>query len=104
AARMVAEVGTLARRADEAGKSLPTLSIDTDLRFASAADRADFTRDLSDAVTALAARYHDTTSPGGRWHRLVVAAHPHPGAPDPDGAPTSPTTPTAHEKGPTDDR
>ena len=83
AARMVAEVGDLARRADEIGKTLATLSIDTDLRFASAADRADFTRELSEAVTDLAARYHDESSPDGRWHRLVVAAHPHPGTPEP---------------------
>lgn len=81
AARMVAEVGGLARRADERGKSLPTLSIDTDLRFASPGERAAFTRELTEAVTTLAARYHDDGAPDGRWHRLVVAAHPHPGSP-----------------------
>ena len=26
----------------------------------------------------LVARYHDASAPGGRWHRLVVAAHPMP--------------------------
>lgn len=78
AARVVHEVATLTRRADEAGRSLPTLTIDTDIRFADAADRAAFTRELTEAVTALAARYHDETHPAGRWHRLVVAAHPRP--------------------------
>ena len=78
AARVVHEVATLTRRADAAGQALPTLAIDTDLRFASAADRAAFTRELTEAVTALAARYHDESTPGGRWHRLVVAAHPRP--------------------------
>ncbi|MEZ5230572.1 MAG: winged helix-turn-helix domain-containing protein [Acidimicrobiales bacterium] len=82
AARMVREVAELARRADAAEQPLATLSIDTELRFASAADRADFTRDLADAVTALAAKYHDEAAADGRWHRLVVAAHPMvPGAP-----------------------
>lgn len=76
AARLVQEVAALTRRAEESGRSLPTLAIDTDLRFASAADRAAFTRELTEAVTGLAARYHDETAPGGRWHRLVVAAHP----------------------------
>jgi predicted ArsR family transcriptional regulator len=76
AARMVREVATLARRADAAGKPLATLAIDTEIRFASAADRAAFTRDLAEAVTTLAARYHDESAAGGRWHRLVVAAHP----------------------------
>lgn len=26
----------------------------------------------------LAARYHDEAAPDGRWHRLVVVAHPSP--------------------------
>jgi predicted ArsR family transcriptional regulator len=78
AARMVREVATLTRRADAAGKSLPTLAVDTDLRFGGAADRAAFTRELTEAVAALAARYHDESTPGGRWHRLVVVAHPRP--------------------------
>lgn len=76
AARMVREVATLARRAQAAGQPLATLAIDTEIRFASAGQRAAFTRDLAEAVTALAARYHDETADSGRWHRLVVAAHP----------------------------
>ena len=78
AARVVQEVGDLVRRAREADKHLPTLSIDTEIRFRSAAERAAFTADLTRAVTALAARYHDASSPGGRSHRLIVAAHPTP--------------------------
>ena len=47
-------------------------------RFAvrSAADRAAFSSELTDAVTQLVARYHDAAAPGGRAHRLVVVAHP----------------------------
>jgi predicted ArsR family transcriptional regulator len=78
AARVVQEVTALTRRAEEAGRSLATLAIDTDICFADAADRAAFTRELSEAVTSLAARYHDETHAAGRWHRLVVAAHPRP--------------------------
>ncbi|MBI5087812.1 MAG: helix-turn-helix transcriptional regulator [Actinobacteria bacterium] len=80
AARMVGEVAQLARRADEAGKPLATLAIDTEIRFASAADRAAFTAELTSAVTTLAATYHDERAEHGRWHRLVVAAHPRPPA------------------------
>ena len=54
----------------------PTLTIDTEVRFASAQDRADFTADLANAVGNLAARYHNESAPSGRWHRLVVAAYP----------------------------
>ena len=78
AARLMREVAGLARAADSAGRPLSTMTIDADLRFASAADRAAFTRDLSDAVAAVCARHHDEESPGGRWHRLVIASHPRP--------------------------
>ena len=78
AARLVQEVGLLARRAEAAGKPLATLTVDTEIRFASAADRAAFTAELTDAVTSLVARYHHEAAPGGRPHRLVVAAHPLP--------------------------
>jgi hypothetical protein len=78
AARIVREVGDLLRRSREADKRLATLSIDTEIRFRSAADRAAFTNDLVDAVTQLVSRYHDEAAPGGRAHRLVVVAHPLP--------------------------
>ena len=75
AGRVVREVGNLARRADAAGKRLPTMAIDTEIRFRSADDRAAFADELTAAVLDLAARYHHD---GGRPHRLVVAAHPKP--------------------------
>ena len=78
ASRVVREVAGLARRADEVNKPLATLAIDTEIRFASAADRADFTRDLTAAVTTLASRYHDELAPKGRWHRVVTLAHQRP--------------------------
>ncbi|HEV2853677.1 MAG TPA: helix-turn-helix domain-containing protein [Thermoanaerobaculia bacterium] len=83
AARVIREVSVLVRRAREIGKRLPTLSLDTEVRFRSAADRAAFSRELTDAVTQLIARYHDESAPGGRAHRLVVVAHPlpHPSQP-----------------------
>lgn len=76
AARLIREVAALAMSADEAGKPLATLAIDTDIRFASPDDRAAFTRELSGAVLELAGRYHRESAPGGRWHRLMVASHP----------------------------
>ena len=75
AARIVREVGALTRRAGVAGKRLPTLAVDTEIGFRSAADRAAFTEELTAAVTSLAARYHDDA---GRKHRLVVVSHPTP--------------------------
>jgi DNA-binding transcriptional ArsR family regulator len=78
AARIVREVSGLMRRAKEAGKQLATLSIDTEIRFKSAADRAAFTNELTEAVRTLVSRYHHATAPGGRAHRLVIVAHPLP--------------------------
>jgi DNA-binding transcriptional ArsR family regulator len=72
AGRLVREVGALVRRP---GARVPTLTIDTQIGFRSAADRAAFADDLTAAVLDLAARYHHDD---GRPHRLVVAAHPVP--------------------------
>jgi DNA-binding transcriptional ArsR family regulator len=79
-ARAVREVGELWQTARAKNKRLATLSIDTAVRFRSAADRAEFTRELSDAVTSLVARYHDDTSERGRYHRLILASYPMPPA------------------------
>ncbi|WP_224245938.1 winged helix-turn-helix domain-containing protein [Hyalangium gracile] len=78
AARIVREVSTMVRRSVELGKRLPTLSVDTEIRFRSPAERAAFSQELADTVTRLVARYHDASAPGGRAHRLVIVAHPLP--------------------------
>ena len=82
-ARVVREVGDLVRRARVAGKRLATLSVDTEVRFGSAADRAAFSSELAGAVATLVSKYHDESAPGGRVHRLVVVAHPLPQTSDP---------------------
>jgi hypothetical protein len=79
AARIVREVKALLGRSEELDKQLPTLSVDTVIRFRSPADRAAFSRELAGAVAGLAARYHDESAARGRAHRLVVMAHPLPG-------------------------
>lgn len=81
AARIVHEVGKLCGIAGQANKRLATLSIDTVIRFKSPSDRAAFSSDLANAVTALAARYHDDAAPDGRPHRLVIASYPAPRTP-----------------------
>ena len=87
AARIVREVGELARRAGERDQRLATLSIDTKLCFRNAEERAAFVDDLGEFVTSLVSRYHDPSMPGGRWHRLVVAAHPMLSAPNQEEIP-----------------
>jgi predicted ArsR family transcriptional regulator len=82
-ARVVREVGDLVRRATDTGKRLATLAVDAEVRFRSAADRAAFSNELTEAVTKLVSKYHDASAPGGRVHRLMVVAHPLPKKPDP---------------------
>ena len=71
-------VSDLLRRSRAADRRLATLSLDTEIRFRSAADRAAFSNELIQAVTSLVARYHDASTSGGRVHRLVIMAHPLP--------------------------
>lgn len=78
-ARIVQEVTSLLRRSADTGKRFATLSIDTEIRFRSAAERAAFTEQLTRSITELVARYHDESAPGGRAHRLILVAHPLPG-------------------------
>jgi DNA-binding transcriptional ArsR family regulator len=94
-ARLVQEVGGLVTGAARVGRRVATYGLDTEVRFASAADRAAFADELTQAVAALASRYHDESAPGGRRHRVVVGIHQIPDAPAP-GAPDR----TPHESVP----
>ena len=75
-ARAVREVGALMGRASAADQRLPTLSIEAEVRFRSAAERASFAAELEEVVLDLVARYHDTSAPGARRHRFVSVVHP----------------------------
>ncbi|SFJ09781.1 MULTISPECIES: ArsR/SmtB family transcription factor [Amycolatopsis] len=76
AARLVRELGELITGATAARQRLATYAIDSEIRFATAADRAAFAEELGETVKELVGKYHDETAPGGRKHRLVVALHP----------------------------
>jgi DNA-binding transcriptional ArsR family regulator len=76
AARIIKDVATLGDRAASSRKRLATLTIDTELRFSGADARARFADELAAALAALSAKYHDESTPDGRWHRLVAAVYP----------------------------
>src|SRR5215471_18404379 len=59
AAQLVRDVGDLITASARAQRRLATFAMDGEIRFASAADRAAFTEELTRAVTALVAKYHD---------------------------------------------
>lgn len=76
AARTIREVAALAALARGADKRLTTLTIDTEVRFATPAAREAFANELFDTITALVAKYHDEQAPDGRPYRLFLGAHP----------------------------
>jgi DNA-binding transcriptional ArsR family regulator len=94
AARVIREVGALITGATAAGKPVATFTIDSELRFASAADRAAFAQELAAAVSGLVGKYHDEQAPGGRPHRLMLALHPALTSPTPTTTTTNMTTTT----------
>jgi len=84
AARTIRDLASLRERADEAGRRLATMTLATEVRFASAAARDAFARELTDAMARLVQRYHDASAPGGRRFRLLLGAYPSP-RPERDG-------------------
>jgi predicted transcriptional regulator len=77
ASEAIRDVAEQERRAREAKKRLATFSMHADVRFATAADRQQFTTELANAVARLVARYHDDEAEGGRTYRFLVGAYPH---------------------------
>lgn len=73
AARVIRDVAVLRERALAADQRLATLTLETEIAFASPRDLRSFADELQAAVAELVARYH---RPGGRRHRLVAASHP----------------------------
>lgn len=76
AAKAIRDVASLRQRAEKAGKRLATFTLQTELRFASAADRAAFVEELTAEVARLAAKYHDEQATGGRKFQFVIGAYP----------------------------
>jgi len=76
AARTIREVAALASLAREAGQRLTTLTLDTEISFASPADREAFGNELVKTINALAAKYSAAGGPDARAYRLFVGAHP----------------------------
>lgn len=88
AARAIREVAEVRGRAERAGRPIATLSLQTEVRFASADDRNAFAEDVANAVAQLVREYH---TPGddeaGRLHKFFIGGYPAITKPDtPSGA------------------
>ena len=78
ASRALGDLGRLERGAREAGKRLATLSLDFEIRFASAQQRSAFADELSEAIAELVRRYHCEDAPKGRLFRFYLGGYPKP--------------------------
>jgi len=78
ASRAVQELGSMQKQARDAGKKLPTLSLDVDVRFASAESRNAFAEELVQAVADLCRKYQDDSAPQGRSFRFYLGGYPTP--------------------------
>jgi DNA-binding transcriptional ArsR family regulator len=76
AAGAIRNVAVLRQRADKAGKKLATLTMETEVRFATAEARQEFTNELLNLVARLAAKYHNDKADGGRSFRFLIAGYP----------------------------
>lgn len=76
AAQAIKDVSRLSRSADAAGKTLPSLTLEAEVRFKNPRDRASFTAELTQAIANLVTKYNDTKSPEGRSFRLIAGAYP----------------------------
>lgn len=85
----VESVAELRQKADTAGKRLATLSLVSQLRFATPQAQHRFAEELTAAIAELVARHHDPDAPEGRSYRLHVGVHPDAPTDQPDPTPSS---------------
>jgi hypothetical protein len=77
AGRTIRDLASL-ETARKGGKRISTLTLEADIRFASAGSRAAFAEELTEALARLTVKYHNDRAPGGRRFRLLAAVHPTP--------------------------
>lgn len=76
AARAIRDVAQLRTRADQAGKKLATFTLQTEIKFASAAALHAFGEELANAVARLAAKYHNQKTARGRLFQVLIGSYP----------------------------
>ena len=87
AGRALNDLAALARAAADRGKRVPTLTLETSVRFATPADQRRFADELTAALATLAARYHHPDAPQGRTFRVFACGYP--AVPSPSAEPDS---------------
>lgn len=76
AGRALTDLASLGRAAVARGKRVPTLTVETEVRFATPADQRAFADDLAKALTRLGAKYHRPDATDGRTFRVFAGGYP----------------------------
>ena len=76
AGRALNDLAALGPAAAARGKRVPTLTLETCVRFATPADQRRFADELTAAFTTLAARYHQPNATKGRTFRVFACSYP----------------------------
>jgi hypothetical protein len=88
AGRIVRDVGELQRQADHTRQRLATLTVETEVHFASRSDQQAFVSELTDAVARLVAKYDRPAVADGPRSAFVVAGYPNPRSPSVSAPPS----------------
>lgn len=70
------DLAALGRAAAASGKRVPTLTLETEVRFATPADQQRFANELTSTLTTLAAKYHNPGAAQGRTFRVFACGYP----------------------------
>ncbi len=79
AAQTMRDVGLMQEKAGTDGKKLTTLTLQTEICFASPDDQTAFARELASSLKRLTKKYHRPDDEDGRTFRFIVGGHPAPG-------------------------
>jgi hypothetical protein len=75
-ARVIRDLAAICLRAGKARKRVATLTLETEIRFATAESRSAFAEELTATIAHLARKYHNEQAEGGRRFRLIAASYP----------------------------
>lgn len=75
-AKTIRDLATLRERAASAGKKLPTLTLQTEIRLASVKDQVAFATDLTNAISRVVAKHHNDKTPEGRRFQVFFGSYP----------------------------
>jgi len=76
AGRALNDLAALGRAAAVRGKRVPTLTLETHVRFVTPADQRRFADELTTTFATLAAKYHHPDAPQGRTFRVFACGYP----------------------------